>query len=310
MKKLWGFLIDHLKKDFTISYYVGIALFLTVSLVINYYLQLENEVIDSFHGRFISVLLYFLLYSFAYYGAILISCATRQKTFSFFTPKFWCLSLIGLGLLALSGGFPYVSKIVRFFVSDYPLISWSYSVSNNLISLIINTFPLLIIAYIMEKNKREYFGITPAFDVMPYLTILLIIIPFISIASLEEGLGNYYPTYKTNSVAELMNWPSWIPAFIYELSYAIDFFNVEFIFRGFMVIGISRIIGKEAIMPMVTTYCFLHFGKPAGEAISSIFGGYILGVIALYTRSIWGGVIIHIGVAWTMELAAYLAKAY
>jgi len=50
----------------------------------------------------------------------------------------------------------------------------------------------------------------------------------------------------------------------------------------------------------------LHFGKPIGEAISSIFGGYVLGVIALNTKSIVGGSIVHIGVAWLMELFAYL----
>ena len=38
---------------------------------------------------------------------------------------------------------------------------------------------------------------------------------------------------------------------------------------------------------MAATYAALHFGKPMGETISSIFGGYILGVIALYNHSNW-----------------------
>jgi hypothetical protein len=159
-----------------------------------------------------------------------------------------------------------------------------------------------------EKDKRELLGITPAFDVKPYLILLAIVIPMISIGAFERGLGSYYPTYKTNSVAEIMLWPQWLPVAIYEFAYAIDFFNVEYMFRGFMVIGLSHFIGKEAVMPMVVTYCFLHFGKPVGEAISSIFGGYILGVLSLYTRSIWGGVILHIAVALTMETAAFLMK--
>jgi hypothetical protein len=52
---------------------------------------------------------------------------------------------------------------------------------------------------------------------------------------------------------------------------------------------------------MIATYCFLHFGKPISESISSVFGGYILGLIALNSRNIWGGVFIHVGVAWLME---------
>ena len=60
---------------------------------------------------------------------------------------------------------------------------------------------------------------------------------------------------------------------------------------------------------MVVCYASLHFGKPLGETIGSIFGGYILGVLALQTRSIWGGIIVHVGVAWLMDLAALLQKA-
>jgi membrane protease YdiL (CAAX protease family) len=101
-----------------------------------------------------------------------------------------------------------------------------------------------------------------------------------------------------------MGWSPWVPMAIREIFYGLDFFNVELLFRGFMVIGLSQWLGKDAIMPMVTTYCFLHFGKPVGEAISSIAGGYILGVLAFRTRGIWGGVIIHMGIAWLMELFA------
>ena len=47
----------------------------------------------------------------------------------------------------------------------------------------------------------------------------------------------------------------------------------------------------------------------AEKAISSIFGGYILGVIAYYQRHITGGVIVHMGVAGIMELLAYWASS-
>jgi hypothetical protein len=43
-----------------------------------------------------------------------------------------------------------------------------------------------------------------------------------------------------------------------------------------------------------------------GEAISSIFGGYILGIFAYSSRNIYGGLIAHLGVAWGMEYLAYL----
>ena len=97
---------------------------------------------------------------------------------------------------------------------------------------------------------------------------------------------------------------------IFEFIYGADFFNVELLFRGFFVVGIAQVLGKHAIMPTVVIYCYLHFGKPVGEAISSILGGYILGIIAFYTRSLLGGVTIHIGIAWLMEAVAYFVKQF
>jgi membrane protease YdiL (CAAX protease family) len=61
---------------------------------------------------------------------------------------------------------------------------------------------------------------------------------------------------------------------------------------------------------MVGLYVALHFGKPAGETIGSFFGGYILGVLAYKSKNIWGGIIAHMGIAWLMELFAYLQKTY
>jgi membrane protease YdiL (CAAX protease family) len=40
------------------------------------------------------------------------------------------------------------------------------------------------------------------------------------------------------------------------------------------------------------------------ETFGAIGAGLILGTLAMRTRSIWGGVMIHVGVAWTMDLLA------
>jgi len=95
-------------------------------------------------------------------------------------------------------------------------------------------------------------------------------------------------------------------AWIYEGLYAFDFVWVEFLFRGILVIGLFSVLGKDAVIPMVSMYCFLHFGKPLGEAISSVFGGYFLGLLAIYSRSIVGGCFLHIGVALSMDIFATL----
>jgi hypothetical protein len=96
-------------------------------------------------------------------------------------------------------------------------------------------------------------------------------------------------------------------AAIYEFFYLSDFIRVETLFRGALIIGVARFLGKDSIMIMAALYCVLHFNKPMGETISSIFGGYLLGTIAYYQKNIVGGCIVHAGIAGLMELVAYIA---
>lgn len=307
MKKIWTLLKNHLREDFNAGLYLSIALFLTVSVAFNYTVNLEDDIIDKYAGKPIRILWYFLLYAFAYYGSAVITFYFQGKLHLLATPRFWWLTLAGLGILSWSVGFPYLAALTRSLHSDYKVFSWAYSTSSNLIHFVTVALPLAVVAFFQKDSQQ--LGITRKnVDLTPYLWILAILVPIITIASFETGFKNYYPTYKANTVAEVLHWPSYLPAAIYEVAYGLDFFNVELMFRGFLVIGLAKLLGKEAILPMVCTYCFLHFGKPLGEAISSIFGGYILGVVAFYTRNIWGGVMVHVGLAWMMELAAYLQK--
>jgi hypothetical protein len=93
---------------------------------------------------------------------------------------------------------------------------------------------------------------------------------------------------------------------LYELSYGSDFFSIELFFRGFLVLAFARYAGKDAILPMAIFYCAIHFGKPLAECISSFFGGIILGVVSYHTRTILGGFLVHVGLAWLMELGGLI----
>ena len=102
--------------------------------------------------------------------------------------------------------------------------------------------------------------------------------------------------------------PGWLYKLLFELSYGSDFFSVEIFFRGFLVIGFIKWVGKDAILPMACFYCTIHFGKPMGECISSYFGGLLLGIVAYNTRSIYGGLMVHLGIAWLMEIGGYIGN--
>jgi membrane protease YdiL (CAAX protease family) len=79
---------------------------------------------------------------------------------------------------------------------------------------------------------------------------------------------------------------------------------LEFFFRGFLIFALARYIGSLAIFVMIVPYAMIHFGKPFAECLGSVIAGIALGTIALRTGSIYGGVFVHCGVAWSMDLFA------
>lgn len=307
MKAILNLLRDHIRQDFNTAYYGVLSAFLGVSLLLNQRYDIENKIIDAHADTPLRIVFYFLLYGCAYYAGCAIMAIFNQRAAIFRSRWFWVFSIFGLSVLSVSSGFPYAAAGLRLLRVDIRYYYWALAVLNNLMSLALVIPPLLLFGY-WTRRHHDGFGLRTRFDFRPYFVLLLLVTPLIGLASLDSAFTSYYPTYRANDAATALGWPSWAPPVIYELSYALDFLNVELIFRGFFVIGMSRLLGKDAIIPMVTTYCFLHFGKPAGEAIASIFGGYLLGIIALHVRGIWGGVIIHVGVAWLMELAAWWQK--
>jgi hypothetical protein len=46
-----------------------------------------------------------------------------------------------------------------------------------------------------------------------------------------------------------------------------------------------------------------------GEAISSFFGGMLLGIVSYRTQSVWGGLLVHLGIAWLMEIGGWASIA-
>lgn len=308
MKKITGLVKQHIQEDFKPLYYGVIFILLAVSIIINYSINLENGIIDRHSGKWIRVFYYYLLYGFGYYiTCIIISVFHKNK--SFWKSKiFWTFSTFGLIVLSIDRGFPYLHKLTMLFNQSYEVYSWLFRTLNHATGFVIIFFTLWVFYMWVDKVKSGFYGLTQPGNIKPYVYLLSIVAPVILIASFHPSFTNYYPVYKSNNVAELLAWPDYVPALIFETLYGLDFLNVELLFRGFFVIGMAQVLGKDAVMPMVTIYCYLHFGKPAGETISSIVGGYILGTIALYTRSVWGGIFIHVGVALLMEAGAYLQK--
>lgn len=175
-----------------------------------------------------------------------------------------------------------------------PVITWT-------VSLLFMLAALLLIWYFFTKEK-PFYGTGKAGSLKPYLLMLLIMTPLIILAARQPDFAAQYPKWKIVAAAS----PEWWQKMLFELSYGSDFFTIELFFRGFLVLAFAKWAGKDAILPMACFYCAIHFAKPAGECISSYIGGLLLGIVVYHTRSIWGGLLVHLGIAWLMEVAGYL----
>jgi hypothetical protein len=307
MKKIWGFLKHHIQLDFKPSHYVAVATMLAIFIGLNYHFRYADDVLEPMPG-FRKFFYYLVFYSVPYYLSVFSYTHFNHKPKIFSSKEFWVKSIFAISILSLDSSLSFV----------YPLISklshqlielWMMKVSVNLLSIFTVLIPILVFYKWYEPDAEHVYGLNAKrFDVKPYFTMLLIMLPFIIAVSFNETFERQYPMYKVSLAHSYLGIPEWVTVAIYEFAYGFDFVTVEYFFRGFLVIGMMSVLGRGAVLSMAVVYCMLHFGKPAGEAISSIFGGYILGVVAYETRSVWGGVIVHIGLAWLMEIVAFLQK--
>jgi hypothetical protein len=307
MKKIWRYLKQHVREDFTARQYGAVLLFLAVFLFVNYRFDYDYYFLKSQQG-FTKYICHFIFYSSAYFFSLLVIYPRSEKTF-FSKRIFWIKSIVGLAALSLDSSVPFLHGWINYlFEADLQL--WAYKVSINLLGIFTVLLPLLIVYWMYDNKQKHYYGLFPkSFDASPYFYMLLIMLPIMIAASFHPSFQRQYPMYKISDAHEILQIPEWVTVVIYEFVYGFDFVTVEFLFRGFFVIGMMPLLGRHAVLAMATTYCFLHYGKPPGEAISSVFGGYLLGVVAYETKSVWGGVIVHVGIAWMMELIGWAHKS-
>jgi membrane protease YdiL (CAAX protease family) len=127
-----------------------------------------------------------------------------------------------------------------------------------------------------------------------YVGLLAIIIPVMLIVAQQPDFGSYYPFYKLSS-------RSWFDFLAWEAAYYLQFFALEFFFRGWMVGALRRNMGASAIFVMCVPYCMIHYGKPYLEAHGAIVAGVVLGSLSMKTRSIYAGFLLHVTVAAAMD---------
>jgi membrane protease YdiL (CAAX protease family) len=134
-----------------------------------------------------------------------------------------------------------------------------------------------------------------------YAFSLLVVVPAVFIVASQPDFGNYYPFYKKAS-------RSWVDFIAWESLYVLQFLGLEMFFRGFWLSGLRKTLGSGAIFAMIVPYCMIHYGKPYLETCGAVVAGIWLGTIAMRTKSIYSGFLVHVTVALLMDILALQAR--
>lgn len=161
--------------------------------------------------------------------------------------------------------------------------------------------PALAIRFVLGQRVRDH-GLRVAGlarQLPAYGWLYALVLPVIVLASLRPEFVGYYPFYRHTA-------RSWLDLVSWELLYALHFVALEFFFRGFWLTACRPRFGSAAVFVAMVPYCMIHFSKPLLEVLAAIPAGIVLGLLAMRARSIWGGALLHVAVAWSMDALALL----
>ena len=315
MKQLIGYLKTYYREEFKWGYAIFILLFTGVLLYINYFTPFLKDIRREYRWTDYAILYYIGLYGSCFTIAVLAQRLFYPKAELAFLKdyRFWLILLFALVMWSNRNSLIYYYSV--YMTSGLPQRdAQAQAKFRDLFMLLKSLYgfvPLFIYWWLVDRKNQPFYGMRRKdLDLRPYLVLLALMIPVIVIAAQNPGFLKKYPRAQVMPAIELFNpdHAGYIAG--YETLYVLDFYIIELFFRGFMILAFLKIAGPKIVLPTAVFYCALHFGKPFGEAMSSLFGGTVLGVITYYSRSIWGGIIIHMGIALTMEVSAYLVLLF
>ncbi len=311
MKEIILELKDFIKKDFNIYTYSYTILFLAVSVFLNYKFRFEDTIIDPNFGSNIGMFIYFIYFLSPYLLVLIPILAIKKKLYILKKREFWIKVIVFFGIFGIMSGFYFHRELIREFQGNNATLYYLYKVIGNLKRIIPFLSIFFILKLIYDKKDNHLYGLRyKGINYKPFLWMLLLMIPLIVIASFQPAFQRSYPQFRFWIYDSALGLNQFEMGISFYIAYALDFVSIELLFRGALIIGMAKLLGRDAILPMAAAYVIIHFGKPPGEAISAFFGGFILGVHSLEKKNIFGGIIIHVGIAYLMDFAAILQYFY
>jgi membrane protease YdiL (CAAX protease family) len=309
LKKIISFLKDYLTHELKLGFLLSIVFFIGLYVFVEYHFDLGNYLYLNYYYTWKFPLIQFTTFFFPFVVGYLLYSIHYRDYKIWHNKLFWFLIIMAPAVFSLRSFVNYFSEDIYAFLPTDRTAYFYYRCTAVILRDILIALPIYIYWRWMDKKHMPFYGFTlKNYDTKPYIVMLAIMLPLVILASYQSDFLNQYPKGFHLDPLSID-----IPGdqkyfFIYELFYGFDFIFIEFFFRGFLLLAFYRHFGWGCLLPMACFYVAIHFGKPLGETISSFFGGTILGVLAIRTGSIAGGIIVHLGVAWLMEFTALLHK--
>ena len=307
MSAIFKYLQEFWQKEYKLSYFTVILLLSALGIYINYRYGLDAQITAAGNTRWQVFGSRYLLYFIPFAGAFLLQLFFYSNCNYIKNPWFWVILVLAPAFFSFRVQFQWHYSFINNWL-DGDLQIFIQRCADLVIRVFVLLIPVYITWYIKDKKNQPFYGAAPVKDVKPYFLLLLMMIPLILIAVTQNDFLHMYPRAKFLEALDLSSKNGYY--FLFELCYGFDFVSIEFFFRGFLILSLIKICGAHCIIPAACFYCAIHLGKPAGEAISSFWGGLLLGIISYNTKSIWGGLIVHLGIAWFMEAGSALSLLF
>ncbi|MEI7472394.1 MAG: CPBP family intramembrane glutamic endopeptidase [Chitinophagaceae bacterium] len=303
MNTIFKYISDYYNRTFHPVYFCLILLLIGSLIYLNYWHGLELNYIlsgDTWIKRFTG---YYLLYCTPLAIGFVLQLFFYKDCSYFKNRWFWVILFISPAIFSLRVNFDLHEYYITQLWSGDEQVFWTRCL-NWIVRVLVLLVLIFFIWFIKDKKNQPFYGIKALGPARPYWLMLCLMAPMIVLASTQPDFLAMYPKAQfINALRFSQESWRWV---VYEICYGFDFVSIEFFFRGFLILALLNICGKQCIVPVACFYCTIHFGKPLGEAISSFWGGLLLGIVSFNTRSIWGGLMVHLGIAWMMEVGGWL----
>lgn len=304
MKKVIGYLLGYFREHCNYRYLAVLMLFIAAAVYLNFFVRSEDAWVKADPDSLHRLLKYILGYACMFGGAYVL-LLPFDKDRSLRSKKLWLLIGFAVLLFAVRAWLvPDWQWLSHRVPVAYLTLSWKILV--NATGFVVLFIPCAIFWLLADRSREPLYGFHAKGVVLwPYFVLIALMLPLIFAAGMQPDFQSVYP--RAAHLGLMPGDPHRIAATAaYEGVYSFDYVVTEFFFRGFLILPFSRIVGPRAILPMCAFYVSIHFDKPLGECISSFFGGLVLGILSWRTRSIYGGVIVHLGIALAMECVGWL----